>query len=86
MRILQQNIDKLVGHIPKGVLTEVNDSCYFQIKFVRGIYIQRISKSGLHILFLFQEDVDALGGRLKTIYAKLESHNPLLEMERKYAV
>ena len=52
MRILQQNIDKLVGHIPKGVLTEVNDSCYFQIKFIRGIYIQRISKSGLHFIFI----------------------------------
>ena len=35
---------------------------------------------------VIQEDVDALGGRLKTIYAKSESHNPLLELEKKYAV
>ena len=54
MRILQENIEKLVGHIPKGILSE--------------------------------EDIDALGGRLKTIYSKKGPSDPLLELEKKYSV
>merc|ERR1719447_100319 len=54
MRILQQNIDKLVGHIPKGILSEA--------------------------------DVDALGGKLKTIYSQKSNVDPLLELERKYGI
>ena len=57
----------------------------FSNKMCQRITFRELVKAD-YILFLFQEDVDALGGRLKTIYAKLESHNPLLEMERKYAV
>ena len=36
-------------------------------------------------LFVFQEDVDALGGKLKTIYAKKDIADPLLELEIKYS-
>jgi len=52
MRILKQNIDRLVGHVPKGVLS--------------------------------QDDIDALGGKLKTIYKKEYSADPLEELEKKY--
>jgi len=53
MRLLQQNIDRLVGHIPKGVLSQV--------------------------------DIDALGGKLKTIYKKESPADPLEELEKKYS-
>ena len=52
-RMLKQNIDKLVGHIPKGILSE--------------------------------DDIDALGGRLKTIYKERPSHDPFLEYENKFS-
>ena len=35
MRILQQNIDKLVGHIPKGILSEVS-SLHAKYSILRG--------------------------------------------------
>ena len=54
LRMLRQNVEKLVGHIPKGILSE--------------------------------EDIDALGGRLKTIYKERESYDPFLEFENKYTV
>ena len=52
-RMLKQNIDKLVGHIPKGILSE--------------------------------DDIDALGGRLKTIYKERQSHDPFLEYENQFS-
>ena len=52
-RMLKQNIDKLVGHIPKGILSE--------------------------------DDIDVLGGRLKTIYKERPSHDPFLEYENQFS-
>ena len=38
MRILQQNIDKLVGHIPKGILSEVS-SLHAKYSILRVFFI-----------------------------------------------
>ena len=39
----------------------------------------------LLIISYFQVDIDALGGKLKTIYNKESAADPLEELEKKYA-
>ena len=66
-RLLQQNVERLVGHIPRGVLSQV-----FEIKSLHYV----------NIFSMLQTDVEMLGGRLKTIYSKEAPSDPLLDLER----
>ena len=66
-RLLQQNVERLVGHIPRGVLSQV-----FEIKSLHYV----------NIFSMLQTDVEMLGGRLKTIYSKETPSDPLLDLER----